>query len=56
MTRPLIDRLITIIEWFVVSRVLRQYGSPQNISEEFTTYAIFWDEESKDGHLESHIP
>lgn len=45
MTRPLIGKSSIVIEHFVVSRVLRQYGRLQSISQEFTAYAIFVDEQ-----------
>ncbi|XP_059068551.1 protein MAINTENANCE OF MERISTEMS-like [Cryptomeria japonica] len=47
MTRPLIGRAQTIIEHFVLSRVMRQYERPQVISREFTAYVRFGDEERK---------
>lgn len=42
---PLIGRSHTIVDWFIVSRVMRQYGRPQGISQEFTAYARYADEE-----------
>ena len=38
-SRPLVSRTTTILEWFVISRVWRQYGWPQDISQEYCTYA-----------------
>lgn len=47
MTCPLIERSQTVIERFVVSRVMRQYGQVQAISQEFAAYTRFGDEERK---------
>lgn len=38
VTRPLIGRSQTVVERFIVSRVMRQYGRPQGISHKFTAY------------------
>lgn len=45
MNQPLIGRLVSIIERFLVSRVMIQYGRPHSISREFTTYARYGEEE-----------
>lgn len=47
MTCPLIGRSQTVIEQFVVSQVMRQYGRMQAISQEFSSYARFRDKERK---------
>ena len=38
-SRPLVGRTTTIMERFFISRVWRQYGRPQDISQEYCAYA-----------------
>ena len=47
MSWPLIGQTILTIERFLLTRVLRQFGRQQDISQEYCPYARFSDEEKK---------